>query len=204
MAAGTLSHLFEPFFTTKEQGKGTGLGLATVHGIVASCGGCIGVYSELGKGTVFRVYLPRVSAVEAAREAPPSTVQASQGAHTVLVVEDADALRELTRRLLMRQGYEVHVAAGADEALALMSEHSEIDVLLTDVVMPGISGPQLSAQILARRPDVRVVYMSGYTEEAIVHRGLVDSEIDFVQKPFNAETLGRKIREALDRRRRTG
>jgi two-component system cell cycle sensor histidine kinase/response regulator CckA len=120
----------------------------------------------------------------------------------VLVVEDADALRELTRRILKRLGYTVLVAANAEEALVLSEKHPEVDLLLTDIVMPGVSGPQLSAQLLARRPGLGVVYMSGYTEEAMVHRGVVESDIVFVQKPFNSETLGRKIREALERRRR--
>jgi PAS domain S-box-containing protein len=193
------ARLFEPFFTTKEVGKGTGLGLATVHGIVARSGGSVGVYSEVGRGTAFKVYFPRADAAEMVAEAPSLVARPHAGAETVLVVEDADGLRELTRRLLQRQGYAVLVAANADEAFRLFEQNPSIDVVLTDVVMPGASGPELTNRLVERRPGLKVIYMSGYTEEAIVQHGVLKPGIAFLHKPFTSETLGRTIREVLDR-----
>jgi len=190
--------LFEPFFTTKEVGKGTGLGLATVHGIVMRNGGTINVYSEVGKGTSFKVYFPTADASEIAVEAPPPVSRLRAGTHTVLIVEDVPGLRELAKRLLERQGYTVLVAADAEEALHLFERHASIDVLLTDIVMPGASGPELTRQLIERRPHLKVIYMSGYTEETIAHHGVLDPGVAFVHKPFTAEALGRKIREVLD------
>jgi len=192
------SHLFEPFFTTKDLGKGTGLGLATVHGIVARSGGGVSVYSEVGKGTSFKVYFPLADAAEGVVEVPAPIVRRHVGTHEVLVVEDAAGLRELTRRLLEREGYAVHLAANANEALRLFDQHESIDVVLTDVVMPGASGPELIRQLIKSRPGLKVVYMSGYTEEAIVQHGVLKSGIAFLHKPFSSETLRRKLREALD------
>jgi PAS domain S-box-containing protein len=192
------ARLFEPFFTSKEPGKGTGLGLATVHGIVARSGGSVNVYSELGRGTSFKVYFPRADAVLPAAETT-RPVGRRTGAETVLVVEDAEALRELARGLLERQGYSVLVAADAHEALRVAEPWGSIDVLLTDVVMPGASGPELTRLLVEQRPSLKVIYMSGYTEETIVHHGVVKPGIAFLHKPFTAETLGRKIREVLDR-----
>jgi CheY-like chemotaxis protein len=199
MTAEVQARLFEPFFTTKEVGKGTGLGLATIHGIVARCGGSVNVYSEAGRGTSFKVYFPRADAADIVVEAPPPVARARAEAQTVLVVEDADALRELARRLLQRQGYTVLVAGNAAEALQLFERNASIDVLLTDVVMPGASGPELTRQLVKRQPGLKVIYMSGYTEEAIVHHGVLDPGIAFLHKPFTSETLGRKVREVLDR-----
>ncbi|MBK5299089.1 MAG: response regulator [Vicinamibacteria bacterium] len=193
------AHLFEPFFTTKAPGKGTGLGLATVHGIIARSGGSVSVYSEIGRGTSIKVYFPAVDGGEMLAEAPPRVVRSPGGAETVLVVEDAEGLRELCQRLLQREGYTVLVAANADDALRLFDEHASIDVLLTDVVMPGASGPDLARQLVQRRPALKVIYMSGYTDDAITHHGIVDPGIAFVQKPFTSATLGLKIREVLDR-----
>jgi CheY-like chemotaxis protein len=193
------ARLFEPFFTTKDLGKGTGLGLATVHGIVTRSGGSVTVDSEVGKGTSFMVYFPRADGA-APVVAPPSPVaQGHAGTQTVLVVEDAEGLRELTKRLLERHGYVVLLAANAEDAGCLFDENPSIDLLLTDVVMPGASGPELVKQLVERRPALKVVYMSGYTDEAIVHRGVLDPGIAFLHKPFSSETLGRKIREVLDR-----
>jgi CheY-like chemotaxis protein len=192
------AHLFEPFFTTKEVGRGTGLGLATVHGIVARSGGSVDVDSEVGRGTSFTVYFPRADAAEMVA-APVPVARPRAGAETVLVVEDAEGLRELARRLLQRQGYTVLVAANADEALRLFERNASIDVILTDVVMPGASGPELTRQLVERRPALKVIYMSGYTEEAIVHHGVLKPGIAFLHKPFTSETLGRKVREVLDR-----
>jgi two-component system cell cycle sensor histidine kinase/response regulator CckA len=197
MSPEVQAHLFEPFFTTKEAGKGTGLGLATVHGIVLRSGGHVNVYSEVGKGTSFKVYFPRTDATDRVVEAPMSVARRT-GAVTVLVVEDADGLRALAGKMLQRQGYTALVAANAEEALRLFDENPSIDVLLTDVVMPGSSGPELTTELIKRRPALKVIYMSGYTDEAIVHHGVLEPGIIFLHKPFTAEALGGKIREALD------
>jgi PAS domain S-box-containing protein len=191
------ARLFEPFFTTKEPGKGTGLGLATVYGIATQSGGSIGVHSEVGRGTSFKVYFPRADAVEAVVEAPRPLAQPHGGTQTVLVVEDESEVRQLAKRLLERQGYTVLIAANADEALHLFGQHASIDVLLTDVVMPGGSGPELTSQLGEQRRVPKVIYMSGYTEDAIVHHGVLNPGIAFLHKPFTSETLGRKIREVL-------
>jgi two-component system cell cycle sensor histidine kinase/response regulator CckA len=191
--------LFEPFFTTKELGKGTGLGLATVHGIVARSGGSISVYSEIGRGTTFKVYLPRADATELAVAAAPPPARPNAGAQTVLVVEDAEGLRELTKRVLERQGYTVLVAGNADEAVRLFEAGATVDVLLTDVVMPGASGPELTKRLKIKRPELKVVYMSGYTQDAIVQHGVLNPGIAFLHKPFTSDALGRKLREVLDR-----
>jgi two-component system, cell cycle sensor histidine kinase and response regulator CckA len=199
MTPQVLTRLFEPFFTTKEPGKGTGLGLATVHGIVMRSGGSVNVYSEVGRGTSFKVYFPRADAAEMVVDVPPPVPRTHVGAQTVLVVEDADGLRELARRLLQRQGYTVLIAANADEAIRLFEENASIDLLLTDVVMPGASGPELTRRLIEVRPELKVVYMSGYTEEAIVQHGVLNPGVAFLHKPFTSQTLGRKIREVLDR-----
>ncbi len=193
------AHLFEPFFTTKEVGKGTGLGLATVHGIVTRNGGSVGVYSEVGKGTSFKVYFPSAAASALAADASEPTEAAGHVPATVLVVEDAPNLRELSRRVLELQGYTVLVAGTSEEAATLFEAHPSVALLLTDVVMPGISGPELARQLTAVRPDLKVVYMSGYTQEAIVQHGVLKSGVAFIHKPFTAEALGRKVREALAR-----
>ena len=191
------ARLFEPFFTTKELGKGTGLGLGTVYGIATQGGGSVNVDSSVGVGTSFMVYFPRIDAVEAAGEAPLPVVRPLAGTQTVLVVEDEDAVRQLAKRLLERQGYSVLVAANADEARHLFEEHASIDVLLIDVVMPGASGPELTSQLRERGAALKVIYMSGYTDDAIVHRGVLSPGIAFLHKPFTSETLGRKVREVL-------
>jgi PAS domain S-box-containing protein len=193
------ARLFEPFFTTKEPGKGTGLGLATVHGVVTQAGGSISVFSEVGRGASFKLHFPAAEAGAIVPDAPSTVVRRDGAGKTVLVVEDAEALRELTRRLLEQQGYEVLAAANADGALVLFEKHPAIDVLLTDVVMPGVSGPELTRQLVQRRPGLKVVYMSGYTADAIVHRGALVSGTAFLQKPFAAESLERTIQEALRR-----
>jgi PAS domain S-box-containing protein len=193
------ARLFEPFFTTKEPGKGTGLGLATVHGIITRNGGSVSVDTEEGRGTSFKVYFPRADSLEQPVEAPPPVARLSHGAETVLVVDDAAGLLVLAKRLLERQGYKVLVAANASEALRVFEENPSIDVLLTDVVMPGASGPELTRQLVERRTGLSVIYMSGYTQDAIVHHGVLNPGIAFLHKPFTSETLGRKIREVLDR-----
>jgi PAS domain S-box-containing protein len=198
MSPQVLARLFEPFFTTKEVGKGTGLGLATVHGAVARTGGSVDVHSEMGVGTSFKVYFPRADVSEAIVEAPAAPARPRTGAETVLLVEDAAGLRELVKRVLERDGYTVLIAANADEALELFELNPSIDVLLTDVVMPGASGAELTRRLVERRPALKVLYMSGYTEDAIVQHGVLNPGIEFLNKPFTAEVLGRKIREVLD------
>jgi CheY-like chemotaxis protein len=193
------ARLFEPFFTTKEIGRGTGLGLATVHAIVTRSGGSVTVDTEVGKGTSFKVYFPRADVPETVAEAPSVLARPHTGKETVLVVEDAVGLPQLTRRLLQRQGYTVLVAGNADEALQLFEQNPSIDVVLTDVVMPGGNGPELARRLVERRPGLKVIYMSGYTDDAIVQHGVLKPGIAFLHKPFTLEGLGRKIREVLDR-----
>jgi PAS domain S-box-containing protein len=197
MTSEVRAQMFEPFFTTKEPGKGTGLGLATVHGIVTQTGGTISVFSQVGRGTSFKVYIPRAEATERVAEALPQAAGPRTGAQTVLVVEDDKGLREVARRLLEPQGYTVLLAANAAEALQLFERSVSIDVLLTDIVMPGASGPELTRQLMEQRPGLKVIYMSGYTEEAMGRHGVLDSGIAFLHKPFTSDAVGMKIREVL-------
>lgn len=198
MDAETRGHIFEPFFTTKEQGKGTGLGLATVYGIVRQSGGHIDVASEPGSGAVFKIYLPRVK--DSIKAAPTTSIVPSPGGtETILVAEDEPAVRHLTARILKAKGYAVMTAANGDEALELVRRHrNQIHLLLTDVIMPGMSGPQLADQLIRERPEIRVLYMSGYTAAAIHHHGVLEPGISYLQKPFTPQALSEKIREVLD------
>jgi CheY-like chemotaxis protein len=191
------TRLFEPFFTTKGCGKGTGLGLASVQNVVARSGGSVTFRSEINRGTSFQVFFPQAEATTMAAAAP-RPAESYTGTETVLVVEDADGLRSLAMRLLTRQGYRVLGAANAEEALEVFQQHPSIDVLLTDVVMPGASGSEMARQLLLLRPALKVVYMSGYTEDAIVHHGVLVPGTALLHKPFTADTLGRKIRSVLD------
>ena len=197
MTPDVQAHVFEPFFTTKDAGKGTGLGLATVHGIVKQCGGHIGLYSEVGKGTSFHIYLPRAGELQQQRVDVPER-QVIGGSETILVIEDADSLRQFVRRVLERQGYTVLEAAHAGEAFDVVSRAPSIDLVLTDVILPGASGPELTRVILAQRPTVKVLYMSGYTEDAISHHGVLNPGVAFLHKPFTSQALGRKVRDVLD------
>jgi nitrogen-specific signal transduction histidine kinase len=190
--------LFEPFFTTKPVGKGTGLGLATVQSIVERSDGFVDVHSEVGRGTAIKIGFPLASATDASLPPAASTPKPRFGTQTVLVVEDADGLRELTTKLLKRLGYSVLVAASADQALRLFETHPDIDVVLTDVVMPGASGVELTKWLVERRPGLKVIYMSGYTEDAIVHHGVLNDGIAFLHKPFTSATLAQKLRDVLD------
>jgi two-component system cell cycle sensor histidine kinase/response regulator CckA len=198
MSAETQSHIFEPFFTTKGVGKGTGLGLATVYGIVKQSGGFIWVKSEPGFGTSFKIYLPRVEATLDDSGSPKPPEGAAGGSETVLLVEDEQAVRALARKLLERLGYKVLEAGNGTAALETARQHAgPIHVLLTDVVMPGLSGVDLAARVVALRPDTKVLFMSGYTNDAIVRHGLVHEGGHFLQKPFTPDALARKLREAL-------
>jgi PAS domain S-box-containing protein len=199
MDAATQAHIFEPFFTTKERGKGTGLGLATVYGVVKQSEGYIWVYSELGKGTTFKVYLPRTDQPPHPLELERPQESSLRGVETILLVEDADALRELTRALLEMNGYTVLAVENGNEAINLAERESRtIHLLLTDVVMPGMSGRELADHLAPRRPEMKVLYMSGYTSDAILHHGVLDPEISFLEKPFSQQALMQKVREVLD------
>jgi two-component system cell cycle sensor histidine kinase/response regulator CckA len=195
----TLSHLFEPFFTTKPKGKGTGLGLATVYGIVKQSRGHIYVYSEPAHGTTFKVYFPHSQETLDIEEPIEGPRLADSGTETILLVEDDEALRTFTAKVLTLKGYLVLIAASGDEALALSKSIKDpLHLILTDVVMPGISGREAARQIKGLWPDVRILFMSGYTENAIVHHGVLDSGTHLLQKPFTAESLAKKVRQVLD------
>jgi two-component system, cell cycle sensor histidine kinase and response regulator CckA len=193
----TQARVFEPFFTTKEAGKGTGLGLSTVFGIAQQSGGSVWVYSEPGKGTTFKVYFPTVDAeVEATS---PVLAPATRGTETILLVEDQEQVRAVAHAILKRSGYRVLVARHAAEALLLCDAHVEpIHLLLTDVVMPNMSGAELAKRALTKRSSLKVLYMSGYTDDSVVRHGILESEMAFLQKPFTPETLTRKVREVLN------
>src|SRR5881296_107448 len=198
MDAGVRAHLFEPFFTTKEVGRGTGLGLATVYGIVKQSGGYISVYSEVGRGSSFKIYLPRI-ATPAGAPAGPQRGRPARGNETVLVVEDEPAVLTLSRRALEAQGYVVLAASDATAALRVVERHGgTIHILVTDVVMPGLSGRELADKLAAQRPGIRVLYMSGYPGDAVVQHGSLPAGSAFLQKPFSPDSLARKVRDVLD------
>jgi CheY-like chemotaxis protein len=211
MDDATRARLFEPFFTTKPSGKGTGLGLATVYGIVKQSGGGLEVTSELGRGSAFVVFLPAVNEPPEARERPeagPARGKAAPerrgGDETVLVVEDEGAVRRLTERILLRAGYKVHSAANGEEALRLVESDAaadaSIEMVLSDVIMPGMNGRMLSERLHALRPELPVVFMSGYTDDVIASHGMMGQGARFLAKPFTPETLRSAVRAALDRR----
>jgi len=200
MSEATRLHIFEPFFTTKEQGKGTGLGLSMVYGIVRQSGGNIWVYSEEGRGTTFKVYFPRVTAHAEEHKRTSGALDEPRGSETILLVEDAELVRNLARQVLETAGYRVLAAESAEAAIDLCEtiNGDRIDLLLTDVVMPGMSGNEMSGILLKKRPGMPVLYMSGYTDEAIVQHGVLEAGINFLQKPFTPGALASKVREVLD------
>ena len=194
----TVAHIFEPFFTTKESGRGTGLGLSTVYGIVKQSGGYIWVYSEPGKGSTFKVYLPRVDEVPDDVSTPHSRLHSQPGKETILVVEDEVAVRELIHTVLAEKGYDVIPAKDPEDAERIAGQlKSEVHLLLTDVVMPGMSGRELAARISARRQDIRILFMSGYTDNVITTGGMLEKGLAFLQKPFSPAALVQKVREVL-------
>jgi CheY-like chemotaxis protein len=197
MTDAVKARLFEPFFTTKEQGRGTGLGLATVYGIVKQSGGFIWVDTEVGRGSTFRVYLPRTDRALEATEAPVPRAQG--GTETILVVEDQDQVRATAQAILARSGYVVLSAASADAALRLAEQHPmPIDLLLADVIMPGMNGPELARVLVARQPDMRVLFTSGYVDRALVRESVIEAGHRFIQKPFSPDSLLREVRVTLD------
>jgi PAS domain S-box-containing protein len=199
MDAQTRARIFEPFFTTKAKGQGTGLGLSMVYGVVKQSGGYIDVYSELGIGTTFKIYLPRVDERVAPLDSQRDLATTLRGTETVLLVEDEAALRVLTRNLLEMCGYTVLDAKNGAEALDVSQHHTApIHILLTDVIMPGITGRVLADQLVQLRPNIKVVYMSGYTGQAVGAHGVLDPGSIFLQKPFTRDALARKLRDALD------
>jgi two-component system, cell cycle sensor histidine kinase and response regulator CckA len=198
MSPETVAHIFEPFYTTKESGRGTGLGLSTVYGIVKQSGGYIWVYSEKGKGSTFKVYLPRVDehAEEEVQQKVPFSGQ--RGTETVLLAEDEEAVRDLVETILSGQGYEVIVARDPQHAEEIAANFPrEIQLLLTDVVMPGTSGRELAARIMVSRPGIHVLFMSGYTENVVTSGGMLEQGLAFLQKPFSPGVLVQRIREVL-------
>jgi CheY-like chemotaxis protein len=191
--------VFEPFFTTKERDKGTGLGLSTVYGIVKQSGGNIWVYSEPGRGTTFKIYLPRVD--EPLEEIRQRAVrkETPRGNETVLIVEDEEEVRKLAVKILQRQGYMVLVASHGNEALSVCKKHKgSIHLLVTDIVMPRMSGRELASRMAKIHPGIKVLYMSGYTENAIAHHSVLNKDMHYIQKPFTLEGMARAVREVLD------
>jgi CheY-like chemotaxis protein len=199
MDAKTKERLFEPFFTTKDIGKGTGLGLSIVYGIVTQSGGHIRVDSEPGRGTTFTILLPRVDAPAQPVRMRPASLRPPVGTETVLLVEDDEAVRALATRILREAGYDTLVADTCTEALSLCAARgNRIDMLLTDMVMPQVSGPQLAQHLLHRQPELRVLYMSGYSRPAIEENGELEPGAHFIAKPFSASELRRRVRDVLD------
>jgi two-component system cell cycle sensor histidine kinase/response regulator CckA len=199
MSEHVRAHIFEPFFTTKEQGKGTGLGLSTVYGIVKQAGGNIFVYSEVNQGTVFKVYFPAVKDTAPGSNTSTSLLPVVGGGESILLVEDEDGIRELLKEILVDKGYTVLTARDGVEALQISADYDGlIHLLLTDVVMPKMNGKQVATQLLNKRNEMRVLFMSGYTSETIVNRGVLDEGIEFLEKPFTPNSVARRVRDVLD------
>jgi CheY-like chemotaxis protein len=199
MSEETQSHLFEPFFTTKEKGKGTGLGLSTVYGIVKQSGGTIGIESKPGQGTTCKIFFPKVEETTQAAPVAGGTVDRAIGRETILVVEDDPSVRGLVQEALRLNGYEVLVARHGIEALLTGAKHlGPIHLLLTDVAMPQMSGPEVAEKLTVVRPEIKVLYMSGYPDHPVFEQGGVDRDTAFLQKPFTPNLLTQKVREVLD------
>lgn len=196
----TKAHIFEPFFTTKEHGQGTGLGLATVHGIINQSGGHISVYSEPEAGTTFKIYLPQIEAVVETTSRDQTSTISPRGSESILLVEDENMVRELAHRVLLNDGYTVLVTRHGEAALEVCEQHpGSIHLLVTDVVMPGgMSGPELAEQLVLLHPQMKVLYISGYPDKALAHHGVLEPGMSLLDKPFTPDSLTRKVREVLD------
>jgi CheY-like chemotaxis protein len=199
MTREVLNRIFEPFYTTKERGKGTGLGLGTVHGIVKQSGGSISVYSEPGRGTTFKVYLPSLR--EEVEIAAPrfSVMEMPGGSETILVVEDEPKLRNIVSEVLKGLGYSVLVADDGEDALEISRTHEgPIHLLATDVIMPGVGGRELASRLVQARPQLKVLFMSGYTDDSVITQGVLSNQMAFLQKPISSAALAQKVRAVLD------
>jgi two-component system, cell cycle sensor histidine kinase and response regulator CckA len=195
----TKTRIFEPFFTTKEEGKGTGLGLAMIHGFIQQSGGHVFAYSEPGLGSTFKMYLPEVEDALSSARLPPAIDKTPHGDETILLVEDEAAVRSFARHVLQTCGYTVLDAAQGDEAVQLAeTHHGTIHLLVSDVVMPGMGGCRLAERIVALKPGIKVLFVSGYADDAVVRHGILASESAFLQKPFTPNALARKVRHTLD------
>ena len=200
MDAETRAHIFEPFFTTKGVGKGTGLGLSTVYGIVKQSEGSIWVYSEPGRGTTFKIYVPRAEGAAEPLKRPVAAAEVSRGTETILLVEDDEGVRKLICDVLRSNGYTVMVSEDGEKAVEICKQHEgPIHLLLTDVVLPKMGGPEIAKRLLARRPSMKVLYMSGYADKAIVHNGVLEEGIAFLGKPVSPQALLSKVREVLEK-----
>jgi two-component system cell cycle sensor histidine kinase/response regulator CckA len=194
-----LPHIWDPFFTTKGPGKGTGLGLAVVHGVVKQAGGHVATDSEVGRGTTFRVYFPRVQGIRLASRSQQGTTAIPRGTETVLLVEDEDTVRVLTRHILADCGYAVLEADDGEEALQVAEKHSgPIHLLVSDVVMPRLGGRELAERLTALQPELKVLFLSGYTDDAVVRHGILQEQVQFLAKPYSVAALAQKVREVLD------
>ena len=199
MDAQTRERIFEPFFTTKAVGRGTGLGLSTVYGIIKQSGGNIWVYSEPGQGTTFKIFLPEAVSESVHRSAEPHQGDLPPGSERILLVEDEDSVRMLGKEILSACGYSVIEAANGAEALNLaLNSEDPIDLVITDVVMPQMGGRELVERLSAANPQIRVLFTSGYTDDAILRHGIIDKGADFLQKPFTFDALSRKVRQLLE------
>jgi CheY-like chemotaxis protein len=198
IAPEVVDKAFEPFFTTKPVGQGTGLGLSQVYGFVRQSEGHVKIYSEIGKGTTVKIYLPRLFGEDAPAPPPDTAVKAAVDGVTVLVVEDEPNVRKLTVEAFIELGYRALEADGAASALKVLARHPEIRLFFTDIVMPEVDGRKLADQALKMRPDLKVIFATGYTRNAVVHHGIVDPGVNLLSKPFSLEQLGSKVRQVLD------